>query len=213
MRPPASIDELLEQLPFAIGTSPFRVKGVAYRGHVEYVEQHVPGGLAAQTEAFARPELGKFFEQKFLAASFYDVVPLAAAGFVCARLVGSTFSAFVRTRSQWQASKDIEGVYRVLLKLASAEMVARRLPKMVGQYFNFGEAVVTESQAGRVHGSLERVPGPLVPWYLGVIEPYVETALRTAGAREPKIKALTPRPQGVEAGIETFSVPYELSWG
>src|SRR5690606_38162592 len=63
----------LAALPFAPGEAPFRVKGTAHRGHLEYVAQHVPGGVAAMCEAFEDPRQRAFFAQPFLAASLYDV--------------------------------------------------------------------------------------------------------------------------------------------
>jgi hypothetical protein len=37
-----------------------------------------------------------------------------------------------------QATLDIQGVYRMLLKLTSPKLVAVRLPKMMSKYFDFG---------------------------------------------------------------------------
>ena len=36
-----------EALPFPVGTSPFRIKGTSYRGHLDYAEAQIPGGQAA----------------------------------------------------------------------------------------------------------------------------------------------------------------------
>src|SRR5690242_18619455 len=77
-----------EQFPQPPGKNPYRVKGNAYRGHMDYVEQHVPGGIEAMRAGFEDPLLKEFFGQTFLAASFYDLYPLVAAGWVCAKLCG-----------------------------------------------------------------------------------------------------------------------------
>src|SRR3954447_20372280 len=103
-------------LPFRPGEGPFRIKGVAYRGHLEYVAEHVPGGIAEMLAGFRDPALVQFFEQKFLPSSLYDIIPLVVAGYVCARQSRRTFYDFVRVRSRYQAQKDISGIYRLLIK-------------------------------------------------------------------------------------------------
>src|SRR5262245_8543837 len=89
----------LRAFPFAPGASPFRIKGVAYRGHLEYAQAHVPGGVAGMLADLGDPRLRAFFEQRFLASTFYDVVPLAIAGIVCGARAGQSFLEFVRTRT------------------------------------------------------------------------------------------------------------------
>src|SRR6476620_6141327 len=99
-----------EHFPKPPGKNPFRVKGNAYRGHMDYVEEHVPGGAEAMRKGFEDPLLKEFFQQTFLAATLYDLYPLVAAGHVCAKLCGSTFSEFVRVRSEYQALRDVSGI-------------------------------------------------------------------------------------------------------
>jgi hypothetical protein len=47
-----SAPEDYEALPFPPGSSPFRIKGVAYRGHVDYAASFIPGGERAVIEGF-----------------------------------------------------------------------------------------------------------------------------------------------------------------
>src|SRR5579883_3482712 len=118
-------------LPFAPGDGPFRIKGAIYRGHLDYVADHVPGGIEAMLGGFKDPRLATFFHQQFLAGSFYDIVPLVVAGYVCARQSRKSFSEFIRTRSRHQAERDINGLYRVLLKLTTPSAVLGRLPRLM----------------------------------------------------------------------------------
>src|SRR5690606_12713961 len=53
----------LRSLRYPPGESPFHVKGIAYRGHLEYVEAHVPGGVDAMKAAFPDPAVAAFFDQ------------------------------------------------------------------------------------------------------------------------------------------------------
>src|SRR5271165_5876625 len=113
--------EDIEQLPFVAGTSPFRIKGVAYQGHVDYAARFIPGGERAVIEGFRDPGLRAFFEQQFLAASWYDVLPIVPVWHVCARLLDQNPTDFLKVRTRHQALRDINGIYRFILKLASAE--------------------------------------------------------------------------------------------
>src|SRR4051812_12259661 len=123
-----------ERLPAPAGKSPFRMKGQAFVGHMKYVAAHLPGGTKTFLGGIADPEMRAFFEQPFLASSWYDVFPLVAAGSVCAKIAGVTLREFLRTRTRWQAERDINGVYRFMLNLVSPEAVAMRMPRLIAQY-------------------------------------------------------------------------------
>jgi hypothetical protein len=107
------------QTVFAPGASPFHTKGLAYRGHLEFVAEHVPGGVAAQNAAFGDEALRAFFKQPFVAGGWYDVFPLAEAGLVCARLRGEPLHALLQTRARHQVQRDLRGVYGFLARFAS----------------------------------------------------------------------------------------------
>ena len=52
--------------PFEPGTAPFRVKGIAYKFHMDYVQSKLSGGVTAQAAALGDRGLVSFFEQTFL---------------------------------------------------------------------------------------------------------------------------------------------------
>jgi hypothetical protein len=203
--------ELLS-LPLAPGDAPFRVKGVAYRGHLEYVAANVPGGIPGMLEDLGDPNLRVFFEQPFLAASFYDVFPLAIAGIVCARRSGTSFLEFVRVRTEAQAKSDLGGVYRMLLKFTSAEAVAARIPKVVGQYFDFGETELVQRTATHVHMRRTGLPVPLAPWYVTVSRAYLHVVLSAAGAKSSRCTILSVESDGARAGIPLVKLVLDIGW-
>ena len=41
-------------MPWNPGDGPFHIKGVAYRGHMVYVQEYVPGGIAEMLAGCAR---------------------------------------------------------------------------------------------------------------------------------------------------------------
>ena len=202
----------LRSFPFAPGASPFRIKGVAYRGHLEYVEANVPGGVPGMLEDLGDPRLREFFQQNFLAASFYDVVPLAIAGIVCGARTGQTFLEFVRTRTQAQARSDVRGVYRVLLALTSAEAVALRIPKLVGQYLDFGDIETKSRSKGLVTGTRTGVPRALAPWYITVSDAYLRVVLSLAGGGDPSFAVTEVRDAGERDGIQLVDFDFAIRW-
>ena len=147
-----------EVLPFAPGEGPFRVKGIAYRGHCEYVERFLAGGLGAQQAAIVDERLRGFLGQTFLASSWYDVYPLVAAGSACARVAGRTLPDFLRARARFQAEQDLQGVYRAALTVASPALLAEKLPPMFQRYFDFGHAVVHEIAPNAREAHVEIIP-------------------------------------------------------
>ena len=200
-------------LPFEPGGSPFRIKGVAYRGHVEYCDRFVPGGHRAALEALGRPAVREFFDQPFLASSYYDVFPLAMAGIGCSRALGVSFLDFVAQRSRWQAAEDVKGVYRLVLKVAAPQMLASRLPRFIAQYFDFGGVELVDVQPGRVSAMRTGIPAPLAEWYIAVSEPYVEVILEKAGAKNVVTTKNLPIDLEEHAhGVDLLRIPMLIEW-
>ncbi|HEU4537736.1 MAG TPA: hypothetical protein VFS00_26630, partial [Polyangiaceae bacterium] len=68
-----------ESHPFRPGQSPFLTKGSIYLGSQEFAAARVAGGWDAVVAQTAHdPELQAFAGQRFLAASWYDALPLVA---------------------------------------------------------------------------------------------------------------------------------------
>lgn len=195
------------------GEAPFRVKGLAYRGHVAYADKFVPGGNAAILAALKeRPELRAFFSQPFLAASRYDVVPLALTGIGAARVTGLSFHQFVRTRSEWQARDDLNGVYRAMLSVAAPEQVALRLPKMMAQYFDFAPVETERIAAGHVRTHARAVPLPLHAWLAAVAEGYLFEVFRVMGARDVRVARQPVVGGTIDGDVERFDVVTDVRW-
>jgi hypothetical protein len=159
---------------------------MAYIGHFEWVERYFPGGRAAFLAKLA-PPMRTFFNQTFLAISMHDFLPLASAGRVCAHALGMGFSEFVEMRARHQAGVDIEGVYRIVLKLSSPRIVAARLPKIMANYFDFGETSRISDEPLCVRFQVTTVPQMLVEWFAACYTGYVEVVMGAAGGHLPTI--------------------------
>jgi len=202
-----------EALPIEPGAGPFRIKGVAYIGHLDYVRRFAAGGIEAMHENFKDKRQSEFFKQKFLHASFYDIFPLVASGHVCARQCRLTFTQFLRMRSRFQAEQDIQGVHSLLLKLVSPGMVVTRLPSLQSQYLDFhggGEAQMVEPK----HALLQRrqLPEILARWFAIVNETYIEVALKAAGADGIIVRPKTLEHDAVSHGYPTVRYQCDVFW-
>jgi hypothetical protein len=201
-----------EELPFPAGESPFHIKGVALRGYVDYVERRVSGGMKSVLAEFRTPELKRFFEQPFLAASWYDVFPLVPAGHVCAKLLNLPFPEYLRIRARDQAERDIRGVYKLMLKIASPDAVARRFLKLSMQQYDFGSVSGKMVKSGHVESVRSGVPAILVPWLASLIDGYPRYVLAMAGAKNLRIVVRPAVPTGTEHGLPVVDMPVDFFW-
>jgi hypothetical protein len=103
---------------------------------------------------------------------------------------------YLQLRSAFQAKHDLAGVYRVVLKLASIELVALKLPRLFAQVFDFGSSDARVMSEGYVQGFVLDFPPVLFDWFTVSVEEYARQALTLAGARElmvssRRVKAVT----------------------
>ncbi len=202
-----------ESLPFPAGTSPFHIKGVSYLGHLDYVAEHVPGGQAAVLAAIRDPVLRAFFEQRFLSASWYDVLPMVPVWHLCAKLRGQTSVDFLRERTRHQLQRDVHSVYRFLLKLVSAEAVATRAPRVMQQYLDFGKTEAKVVEPGVVRVVASGLPVLLAPWLRVVTETFLVGALELSGAPPAQLRPLPNVPDGEAHGTPLTTMGFEVRMG
>jgi hypothetical protein len=165
-----------------VGQSPFNIKGTVLCGLLEYLEAYVPGGLRAVKLRLPSDEHRQFCDQTFLASGWYDFLPvleLLAAG-SAASYVRAT--QLVAAHAAWQAERDMRGVHRLLLKLASPEAVAERFPVVFARYFDFASVSVKVSKGISVV-QVRGLPAPLFEWYKTSVGSAAEAILGVAGAK------------------------------
>ncbi len=201
-----------ERLPFAAGTSPFHLKGIAYRGHVEYANQFIPGGARAVNAAFKDRALSTFFEQPFLAASWYDALPIVPVWYVCARLAGQLPNDFLKARTRHQANQDIHGAYRLILNLASAEEVALRVPRVVGKYLDFGATDARVVRRNAVRLEQTGIPQYMATWFTIVGDTFLHVALEIAGAKQVRVRRWPVEPCGEAHGVALVKIAADVEF-
>jgi hypothetical protein len=200
-------------LPFAPGESPFRVKGTLFRGHLDWVVRKCPGGTAAMNAAFRDPRLASYFDQKFLASSWYDIIPVITSAYVVARLAKMTFPDFMRMRTRIQAEADLGGIYRLLLQLTSPVQLVTRYAAVQAQFFDFGTA--SGRLVERNHAEVEhrKVPAMFTDWFTNANEVYLELAVSRSGARNVRVATEPIVLAGDVHGVPAVDLKFSITWG
>jgi hypothetical protein len=198
----------LARMPHPPGLGPFRIKGVAYRGHLEYVKDHVPGGVEAMFAALGATTLRSFFEQPFLPSVMYDVRPLALAGMACAVVTGREYLDFVALRTRQQARDDIRGVYKFLLKFVSMDVIASRAPTLMGQYFDFASIATNKLEASTYRATIAGLPAPLAPWFVTCMQAYIDEVAHIAANLEMRTRTIAAKHAGSKDGVAMVDVEY-----
>ena len=201
--------------PFAPGASPFHSKGLVYGGAREYWSQRVPGGLPglrAALTATGDAELARFLDTPFVASGWYDALPVVPLSAVAARLAGVPQAQLVRENAAWLAERDLQGVYKVILMVASIELVAMRLGKLSMQYFDFGRAESVRVRDKVVESRRFGIPATLAPWFIFAADGFVPVALKLAGAASVRLRHGSPQPDGMVHGVPAVQIRFEIQW-
>ncbi len=183
-----------------------------YLGTQTFFAENVTGGLRTVQAELPEGRLRDFIGQRFLPGSLYEVMVVPTLIEAEARALGQPLDRYLTFRTRWQAKRDIGGVYRLLLKLTSPELVAARLPKVVVQMFNF--ATTTHRDLGDKHVQLEvrGVPQALAAWLEVGFKVYVETALTLAGARHPELSLMRQEASGSREGFPLVTLQGDVRW-
>ena len=205
--------KLEERLPAPIGSTPFRVKGHVYRKMHDDMDLSVEGGAAAVAERAEDIELRAFYGQAFLSGGWYDALPMGPLASCHARMVGVPLHRIVREKGRDIAMKDVPGVYRALLALATPELVIGRLASAAAFYFSFGKGSAKRLGPGRAQTQLSGVPYTLAPLLAGTVEGFAAAALELAGGKEVQVRTLEAVYDGnIVAGIPTAVLRHDVTW-
>jgi hypothetical protein len=194
------------------GSSSFHVKGIVYKRTHDFFRERHPSGPSAVLEHLPSDELRAFFEQPFTAGGWYDALPIAPLIRAEARALGQPLSTYLRERAEFQAHHDVNGLYKVLLKLASPDLVVSRLPRMIGQVVDFGTVELSDQRKGHLSATIRGMPHALVEWYGSAITVYCEVALKEAGAANPVVRLANAPITSVHEGVPLADIRYEVDF-
>jgi len=197
---------------FAIGESPFRVRGLAYVSVLDYVRHKTPGGFAALEQAFANDPFLPYFNQLFVSLGNYDAAPLLRLFALAARIEGKSVGDFIERRSRGSARLDSAGTFRPLLSAKSLAQLVERLPLAFNRYYEPCRASVGDLDGHGFRGSLDNVPESMNGLYVFSTQGFVGACLEGAGAKNVRFEWQRPGTTGTHSGVRVESLRFNASW-
>jgi hypothetical protein len=196
---------------FAPGESPFHAKGIVFSTSRAFYDHRVPGGMAAVLDQIKDPATLTFMDQRFLTGGWYDIFPVLTLSAAAARACHVSAIELLREGARWQAERDLRGLYRVILAVASPSAVALRLPALSKQYFDFGEADGSMIGENALESNRWGIPAPLESWFITATSGFVPVALAMAGAKNVQIRSETSADARAH-GVPTVRIRFEIRW-
>lgn len=190
----------------------FHFKGNAYMGLGEFIRDYVPGGVPAVLERIPDEATRTFLQQPFIASVWYDILPLVPITLAAAQAKGTTHGVFMRELADFQATRDANGIYRLLLKVISPEMLVLALPRTARRYFDFVTTEVTRKSGHEFELDVSGIPEPLAEIYSPVTENFITHALTLAGAKSPRVTTSAPIRTGVSFGMPIVRFDRKIVW-
>lgn len=200
------------ELPFPVGTSPFRQKGNAYLADRKYLDDVLSGGYAAAVAALPDASLRAFFAQRFRPSEWYDAYPGSQLEGAAARLAGLSFESHRRRTGSWHAAANATGIYGALLRMISNENVALWGPRISAIYFEFGSMETRSVGPKEVLGTRRGIPEELAQWTMYASVGFCTKALELSGAPRPRADVRDVRADGVAHGRKLVAVDLAMSW-
>jgi hypothetical protein len=189
----------------------FNMKGNAWRGIREFIEKVVPGGTAALLAELS-PSDRTHYQQDFIPSGWYDAIPVEAVTEAAARLTGMTHAAFCTRFGQVVLERDMNGIYRAILRFATPDMMVKSLPLASRRYFDFVVMNIEQRGARDYVMHLSGIPRPVLPTYVSVTEVFTRNAISGSGGRDVRVETSAPMPGPAKDGIATVTLDRTLKW-
>jgi len=207
----APVEATSDALPLPPGQSQLHIKGVAYRGIVEFMKsqggaflEDVVGGLSSEMQAFCR--------QPFMAASWYDALPIRSFTGAVARRLGVSHVIYLRSGAAKQARLDSRTAYKHLMTDLSPFEVVQRQVNIGLRYYSFlqGECLATGKTQAEI--KVRGMPQYLAPWFTPMQESYTTEALRVSGASQPVVRSEWSQVRFKHAALDPTDIVFKVSW-
>jgi len=209
--PPSSDRPWFERLPKPPGEGPFRIKGVAYKGLLQFVKSRVDGGMGGFMASLRDPALKSFLTQPFLAGSFYDFFPIVAASGVVAALCRFPLESFAHGQGRSQAQHDAENVHRAFLNGRAFEDLATRYRPFCARYYDFGQWDARPLDGNAIRLVARGMPAWAAPWIGAMQGGYVTGLVNLTGKPDPLITIHPSRRDGAASGLPTVTIEVDIT--
>jgi len=174
-------------MPCPPGESPFRVKGHGLLARMAVYDRIVPGGRKAVLAAVDDPAVREYLSQMIMAVGWYDLFAHAALDIAAADVLEARPWESLASASRLQAQADAKGIYSLLLKVVSPQMLVKKLGTISAQYFDHGSVEVVRLEARIARLTRIGIPNQLYWWWGAILDGYVRALFGLAGARGVQI--------------------------
>ena len=107
------------------------------------------------------------------------------------------------------ALKDLNGILRAFLWVASPRMFLRTAPKIWDTYGDFTRIDKLDNQANHFRVYISDIPADIVGWIASAWQGFLPPALELAGGRDPRGEIIERRET---PGAQTWELVYELRY-
>lgn len=190
----------------------FNMKGNAWRGMREFIEATVPGGAPAVLERLESASTREVFSTDFIPTGWYDALATDAVTRTAAELAGMSHAELCRRFGEKVLERDMNGVYRAILRFATPDLMVKSLPLASRRYFDF--VTMTIEQAGPKHYlmHLSGIPELVVPTYVAVTEVFTCNAIVGSGGHNVRVTTSEPLSGTSFDDVHTVRLEREMRW-
>lgn len=194
-----------------VSGSGFNMKGNAWLGVQEFIQQTVPGGLAA-VAAELPAEIQSFIAQQFVPAGWYDILPIEELTRASARAASETHTTYCRNLADFILRRDQRGLYRAILRFASPEMLVRALPMATKRYFDFVKLEVSNVDHRSYRVLVAGVPQLVAMTYITITNVFITRAIEGSGGKNVVCEISAPTSCGTVNAQPVMKFERRLSW-
>lgn len=198
-------------LPHPPGQGPFRTKGVVFIGVRNWYSHETAFGYD-RPRAALNSDVAAFLDQRFLAASWYDYLPLFLLYRETAKLSNKPIRTIESALGRHSAERDLHGVYKFLLKLTSPHSAMSFMPRVWHQYFSFGSAEVVPRGPSSATFIVHGFPSDFAEDFEGILEGWIAIVLEYAGAADVVSEPGKLHPDGRVHGVGTSRIEIPIRW-
>jgi hypothetical protein len=202
----------LEAREYVMPDTHFRVKGVVFSATRPYFDAQIECGYEGLL-AVLPPQLREFMSQPFVTGALYEIMHLPDLIEYEALAAKTDPDLYLRSRAQWQARRDLGGIYKLIARAAPAAIVVRRSMVLLPQILNFGSAAICSESPRHVAVEISGVPLPLVGWLERVVVIYAQTVIDYAKVDDGNVVSLQRTTGPTVHGFPTQSLNFEARWG
>ncbi len=208
------LERLMNEWPFALGESPFRISGLVYQAQKRAYAKRWKGGhqevlklIREHGEIYA-----DFFDQTFLSTRKYDVFGIITFSSILSQAVGQTHRDFICESSKRQFEIDMGGFYRIILRMTSPLKIMEKLAESDLYYFDFSPASFLERGSKSAKLVKKEFPMLLRGWYDLVLQSYGQVVMDRCGVKDYELSLYSELTGEKVDTVELCDYFIEVKW-